>query len=373
MFKNTAGKWTVYAFGDPDHSTLAGKPVTGDAANITANIRIDGGAANAVDDTNPTELEDGYYVFDITAAETNGDLLTLAPASSTANVIVIGVPGAAWTRDPTVAMAANLTQIGGRALETGTCQSGSTTGCTLAAGATSDDITGAWIFFTGGTGAGQAALVESYNTGTKVVVFNRAVVTAPGATSEYIIIPHAYNTIADMFTKDTGETYASAVDGSVVKETADNAGGSSLTEAGIADAIWDEPRTGHNTAGTFGETQTTVEANIDNLDAPVSGVPTAAENRAEMDANSTQLATIAGYLDTEIASLQADVTAILADTNEMQGDQANGGRIDLLIDAIKAKTDQMTFTVANMVDANMQAINDVAVTGDGQTGTEFSV
>lgn len=46
------------------------------------------------------------------------------------------------------------------------------------------------------------------------------------------------------------------------------------------------------------------------------------------------LATISGYLDTEIA-------AILADTNELQTDLVNGGRIDLLIDAIKAKTDNL--------------------------------
>lgn len=100
MEKNVASKWTVFAYGAPDHATLAGLPITGDAANITANIRIDGGAANAVDDTNPAELEDGYYIFDITATENNGDQLTLAPASSTADVIVIGVPGSLYTRPP---------------------------------------------------------------------------------------------------------------------------------------------------------------------------------------------------------------------------------------------------------------------------------
>ncbi len=97
MEKNVAGKWVVFAYGLPDHAN-DGQPITGDAANITANIRIDGGAANAVDDTNPTELEDGYYVFDITAAEANGDLLSIHPASSTSDVQVIGVPGAVWTR-----------------------------------------------------------------------------------------------------------------------------------------------------------------------------------------------------------------------------------------------------------------------------------
>lgn len=96
MEKNVAGKWIVFAFED-EGGTNPGEPVTGDAANITANVRIDGGAANAVDDTNPTELEDGYYIFDITAVENNGDLILIAPQSATANVNVIGVPGAVWT------------------------------------------------------------------------------------------------------------------------------------------------------------------------------------------------------------------------------------------------------------------------------------
>lgn len=97
MEKNTAGKWVVFAYGLPSHGS-PGLPITGDAANITANVRIDGGAANAVDDTNPTELEDGYYIFDITSAEANGDNILLTPQSSTGNVQVIAVPGALWTR-----------------------------------------------------------------------------------------------------------------------------------------------------------------------------------------------------------------------------------------------------------------------------------
>jgi hypothetical protein len=43
-------------------------------------------------------------------------------------------------------------------------------------------------------------------------------------------------------------------------------------------------------------------------------------------ATSADLSTVAGYLDTEIA-------AILADTNELQTDWANGGRLDLILDA----------------------------------------
>lgn len=58
--------------------------------------------------------------------------------------------------------------------------------------------------------------------------------------------------LADFFDTDSTTTYASAVAGSVVKETADNAGGSALTVADIADGVWDEAASGHVSAGTFG-------------------------------------------------------------------------------------------------------------------------
>ena len=97
MQKNVAGQiWTVFAF-QSEAGSNPGQPVTGDAANITGNLRLDGGAANAIDDTNPAELEDGYYYFDITQAETNAEHILIAPESSTANVNVIGVPGAVYT------------------------------------------------------------------------------------------------------------------------------------------------------------------------------------------------------------------------------------------------------------------------------------
>lgn len=96
MQKNVGSqKWIVFAFDRTDNT-----PKTGDAANITANLRIDGGAANAVDDVNPTELEDGFYIFDITQAETNGDHILISPASVTADIQVIGAPAALFTTAP---------------------------------------------------------------------------------------------------------------------------------------------------------------------------------------------------------------------------------------------------------------------------------
>jgi hypothetical protein len=49
---------------------------------------------------------------------------------------------------------------------------------------------------------------------------------------------------------------------------------------------------------------------------------------------------------------------------------SDAGGLDL--DAIKAKTDSLTFTQAGHVDANVQRINDVAIVGDG-SGTPFNV
>jgi len=105
MQKNIANqKWVVFAFDETDNTAK-----TGDAANITANLRIDGGGANAVDDTNPTELEDGYYVFTITAAESNGNYILICPASSTGNIQVIGCPAAIWTDQAITAGAIEVT------------------------------------------------------------------------------------------------------------------------------------------------------------------------------------------------------------------------------------------------------------------------
>ncbi len=79
------------------------------------------------------------------------------------------------------------------------------------------------------------------------------------------------------------------------------------------------------------------------------------------DANThycTQVGTnvVASFYDSLVfilSSVANNVTSTLADTNELQTDWKNGGRLDLLIDAIKAKTDQFAFTTANQVNARV--------------------
>lgn len=93
MLKNEPGqKWRIIAFRSDNTR------VTGDALNITAKIAIDHADPVPLNDLNPTETEDGYYLFDLTKAETNGWVLELYPESTTPDVFVLGDPPSVFTR-----------------------------------------------------------------------------------------------------------------------------------------------------------------------------------------------------------------------------------------------------------------------------------
>jgi hypothetical protein len=97
MLRNIAEqKWRVYAW-----DVTTGLAKTGDAANISAYITVDDGVAAATNDAAPTEAsstnEPGYYDFDLTQAETNGAKLSLSPKSVTANIQVVACPPVVYT------------------------------------------------------------------------------------------------------------------------------------------------------------------------------------------------------------------------------------------------------------------------------------
>ena len=97
MFKNIASqKLTVFAF-----DATTNLPKTGDAANLTGYVDKDDGGVTVLGDTTATEKDatnaKGYYIFDLTQAETNADKLLFSAKSSTANVVVIAVPAVVYT------------------------------------------------------------------------------------------------------------------------------------------------------------------------------------------------------------------------------------------------------------------------------------
>lgn len=71
-----------------------------------------------------------------------------------------------------------------------------------------------------------------------------------------------------------------------------------------------------------------------------------------------------------LEAINAIVNNILTDTGTTLNNKID--TIDSIVDAIKAKTDDLTFTVTNQVDSNTQSFNDVSVTGDG-VSSKFAV
>jgi hypothetical protein len=224
-------------------------------------------------------------------------------------------------------------------LDQGTAQSATGTTIVLrsAAGFANDELIGATVYIVSGTGAGQSRVITDYVGSTDTATVDTWT-TTPSGTIVYKIFA----------TPPASATAVPAVN---------------LVQ--VAGSTTDVSALATNVAAILVDTGTTLD---------------------------TKLNTIDDFLDTEIA-------AILADTNELQTDWANGGRLDLLldgaasagdpwttsipgaysagtagyivgnnlnapvgtvdtvVDAIKVKTDQLTFTAANKIDANILNVN----------------
>ena len=138
------------------------------------------------------------------------------------------------------------------------------------------------------------------------------------------------------------------------------AAGTPPTVGEIADAVWDEATAGHTTSGTFGE-----QAKTD-IDAIVTATGAAAIR--------TALGLASANLDTQIGDLptNAELTTALGTADDAILTQVALVKTETdKIASIKTKTDSLTFTVAGHADINVQYVNDVQITGDGQTGTEW--
>lgn len=186
FYKNLAGqKIAVYA-----HDTSADAAKTGDAANITAQISKDGGETAATNDTNPTELDatdaPGVYLFDMTQAESNADLLVLAAKSSTSDILL----------DPVII----YTVPGGFKASATAIVRGTVSNAVAAPTATvfySDDITeetadhyiGRVVIFTSGNLLHQAAPITDYALDTAEGKFTvKAMTEAPANDDTFIIL-----------------------------------------------------------------------------------------------------------------------------------------------------------------------------------------
>lgn len=159
--------------------------------------------------------------------------------------------------------------------------------------------------------------------------------------------------LADLFNTDSGTTYGSAVAGSVVKETADNAGGSSLTLNDIADAVWDEALAGHATGGTSGAALSAAGSGADAAtiadavwDEALSGHTTA--GTAGKSQSDTE--TAAGNVNTQVGTAGAGLTDL--------GGMSTGMKAEVNAEADTALTDYDAPTKSEL-DAGFAGQNDL--------------
>ena len=219
----------------------------------------------------------------------------------------------------------------------------------VAASATAGDIADAVLLETvadhSGTSGSLAAVLSTVATDTTTDIPATLATLATSAALATVdtkvdILDGKINTVdnnVDAILVDTGTTIPAQI-----------AALNDPTAAAIADAVWLEIVADHS--GTAGSTAEALAA------AGGAGDP--------------WITTLPGsYTGTQAGKILADV---LTDTGtELPANLATLATsaavttVDTVVDAIKVKTDQLTFTVASNLDANIQYINDAAVVGDG--------
>jgi hypothetical protein len=190
-----------------------------------------------------------------------------------------------------------------RPVRANTCQSGSTsTTIKLDAAASAVDNFYQYqtITITGGTGAGQSAIINSYVGSTKVATVNKTWGTTPDATSTFSILREA-----ELQTTGSVSLGTNAPAGWI---NAAAFGAGAIDAAAIA-------------ANAIGASELAADA--------ASEIATAVR---------TELATELGRVDAAVSTRLASASYTAPSNSD--------------ITAIKAKTDQLAFTVANQVDAN---------------------
>ena len=103
-----------------------------------------------------------------------------------------------------------------------------------------------------------------------------------------------------------------------------------------------------------------IDANVDQIETAVitnaAGTDIAADIIAMKADTAAILVDTGTTLDTKLDTIDGNVDTILVDTNELQGDWANGGRLDLLIDAILVDTGTTLDGKIDTIDSNVDAI-----------------
>lgn len=328
----------------------------------------------------------GSDLFDVSVTQFAGSAITSASGRPEVNVSHFG--GSAGTFSSGIP-AVNAAQISGDStaadnLETayddtagavpwqgivdqGTAQSASSTGLVLRAGNThaADTMIGMTVFAFGSTqGYWQSRLITD-NDGSDAITVDTWTVT-PSGTITYKVFAtgpaSSSGTVNANVTQWAGTNVATPDTNGYPKVTLKSGTGTGEVSLSSGVAAANVTQFGGSN-GTFSSGRPEVNTTHAAGTAWGSGAITANSIAANAFAN-------AKFADDFLtaAKIHSDVTT------ELQNGLATASALTTVgnnVSSIKTKTDSLNFTVSGQVDANIQYVNDVAVTGDGQSGTEW--
>jgi len=334
MYKNLAGQKFVVTAWDGANGTWK----TGDASNITAQISKDCGASAATDDVNPTELDatnhPGVYYFNALQAESNADLIVVTPVSSTPDIsfeplrlytteVMRGTDGANTTVPDAAGTAAGL--------------HATTDGLIGTAQADLDIITDADGVIVGAAGA--TAIIDEFETQSQA-----------DPTGFHVNVKEVNGT-AQTANDNGADINEILVDTAVIGAL--GAGLTALSTQASVDAIKAETALivadtnelqVDDTPGTLATIAGYIDGEIGQIIAAVITNAAGADVAADIIAIKAETAAIVNDTDviddgtSGLVKIAQDVAAILVDSNELQGDWTNTGRLDAILDTIAVDT-----------------------------------
>jgi len=307
-----------------------------------------------------THISNGIYyaVLDATDTNTVGSM-----------IIFVHVSGALAVRVETVVLPAQVYDsiiAGTDLLDVNTSQLGGTTQTGNDVGADVDAI----LVDTGTTLDAALAVVDANVDSILADTGTDGVVVAAGSKTGYTLT--ATTGLGNQTADITGNLSGSvgSVTASVTVGTNNDKTGYALSAAGV-DAIFDEPTAGHVTAGTYGVAITDTLADTNELQTDdVPGLIAALNDpTAAAIADAVWDEAIAGHLGAGSTGEALNAAGAAGDpwTTTLPGAYGAGSAgyiignnvnapiatVDTVVDAIKAKTDSLTFTNSGVVDANI--------------------
>jgi hypothetical protein len=228
-------------------------------------------------------------------------------------------------------------------LHSGTAQAGAANTITLSSTAANIDnwYDGHKVHLTAGDGAGQSRVINSYVGSTRVATLTEAwTTTNPSNSSVYVI-----EALGDVEVGVNNDKTGYGLAANAITTASINNGAFTWAKfaadfgTGIGTSVWNALTSGMTTASSIGKKL---------ADWVVGTIDTYTGNTKQTGDAYARLGAPAGAsVSADVAAIKAETALILADTNELQTDWANGGRLDLIVDATLADTNELQTDLAN--------------------------